>query len=284
MVHHAAEQHRPPLGQFGALVEIREDPLVLHEPAEDLPGGSEAGDPLADPAPRQRAGRDERLDLVVPQRPLELEPVGRVGAAGVGADLVARVAQQRRGVLGGRHRQRVHDAAAGQLAQPRGQPAEPGVGGWERQDAEAQEAAPTVVVEFVVTGRKGAAITDLKPTELEVRQARLDLNTDRAALLRQETTYLNAKATFNQLLVRPLALDYTVEDSIVIALAISREQLVEEALARNASINFAEQELTIAGHELREIRAEHGAIVARRADGPRPRSWRSPGPIPCRSR
>ena len=72
------------------------------------------------------------------QRPLELEPVGRVGAAGVGADLVARVAQQRGGVLGGRDGQRVDDAAARQLAQPRGEPAEAGVGGRQRQDAETQ--------------------------------------------------------------------------------------------------------------------------------------------------
>ena len=67
----------------------------------------------------QRARRDQRLDLVVAQGPLELEPVGRVGAPGVGAHVVPGVAQQRGGVLGGGDRQRVDDAAARQLAEVR---------------------------------------------------------------------------------------------------------------------------------------------------------------------
>ena len=54
---------------------------------------------------------------------------------------MARLAQQRSGVLRGGHGQRVDDAAARQLAEPRGQPAEPGVGGREREHAEPQAVA-----------------------------------------------------------------------------------------------------------------------------------------------
>ncbi len=93
-------------------------------------------------------------------------------------------------------------------------------------------------------------------SELEVRQARLDLNTDRAALLRQQTALVNAKAAFNQLLVRPLSLDYTVVDSVEIAMDIAVETLLAEAMAQNAALQVAEQERAVAALTLREIRAE----------------------------
>jgi len=47
----------------------------------------------------QRARRYQGRHLVVAQGALELQPVGRVGAAGVGAHGVATLAQQRGGVL-----------------------------------------------------------------------------------------------------------------------------------------------------------------------------------------
>ena len=93
-------------------------------------------------------------------------------------------------------------------------------------------------------------------SELEVRQARLDLNADRAALLRQETTLVNTKAAFNQLLVRPLDLNYTVADSIDVAMGITRAALLEGATASNTVIQAAEQEREISALTLKEIRAE----------------------------
>ena len=90
-------------------------------------------------------------------------------------------------------------------------------------------------------------------SELEVRQAQLDLNTDRVNLLRQETTLENAKADFNQLLVRPIDAVYAVEDTIPIEQFSDIEVLYQEALARNTLLQIAEKEQAI---EMREIRTE----------------------------
>ena len=93
-------------------------------------------------------------------------------------------------------------------------------------------------------------------SELEVRQAQLDLNTDRVNLLRQETTLLNAKSDFNQLLVRPLDQDYMVEDTIPVTPAGDLQTLNQQALAQNVLLQIAERESNITRIEMREIRAE----------------------------
>ena len=91
---------------------------------------------------------------------------------------------------------------------------------------------------------------------MEVRQAQLDLNTDRVNLLRQETTLLNAKSDFNQLLVRPLDEDYAVEDTIPIKPVGDLPSLRDQALAGNTLLRIAEQEQAIANIQIREIRSE----------------------------
>ena len=93
-------------------------------------------------------------------------------------------------------------------------------------------------------------------SELEVRQAQLDLNTDRINLLRQETTLLNAKSDFNQLLVLELDQEYAVEDTIPLEPIGDLVRLREEALANNTLLRIAEQDRAIASIEIREIRAE----------------------------
>ena len=93
-------------------------------------------------------------------------------------------------------------------------------------------------------------------SELEVRQAQLDLNTDRVSLLRQETSLTNGKANFNQFLARPIDLNYAVEDSIPLASVTAQESLIEMALAQNTLLRIAEQEQHIAALEIREIRSE----------------------------
>jgi hypothetical protein len=76
----------------------------------------------------QRRGGHEGLDLVAPQRTLEALAVGGVGATGVRGHRQPGVRQGRGDVLGGGHRQRVDDAAAGQLVEVLDQPAEPLLG------------------------------------------------------------------------------------------------------------------------------------------------------------
>ncbi len=128
-------------------------------------------------------------------------------------------------------------------------------------DIARQQQQVRVLEEAVAISQERLRIAELRrdlgsASELEVRQARLDLNTDRAALLRQQTALLTIKADFNQLLVRPLALDYTVVDSIDVGMMLPETLLLEETLARNATLQLARQAQSIARIEIREIRAE----------------------------
>ena len=93
-------------------------------------------------------------------------------------------------------------------------------------------------------------------SELEVRQAQLDLNADRVNVLRQETMLLNAKSDFNQLLVRPIGEDYAVEDTIPIEQIGDLSELHETALAKNTLLRISEEEQTIAQIQIKEIRSE----------------------------
>ncbi len=98
-------------------------------------------------------------------------------------------------------------------------------------------------------------------SELEVRQARLDLNADRAALLRQQIALDNTRADFNLLLARPGSLNFVVADSIILAQAVDPEALLQAAVAHNPSLRIAEQARAISSLEMREVRAERFPTV-----------------------
>ena len=89
----------------------------------------------------ERRRGDQRLHLVVPQRLLGVLAVGVVEPAGVGADLVPGVAEQRGRLLGRGDGERVDDAAARQVADVRGQPGQPGPVGRQPQHAQPQRVA-----------------------------------------------------------------------------------------------------------------------------------------------
>lgn len=128
-------------------------------------------------------------------------------------------------------------------------------------DLARQQQQLQVLQEAVAISEERLRIAELRldlgsASELEVRQARLDLNTDRAATLRQETFLINTKSAFNQLLVRPLSLEYTVEDSINVAMNLPQAILLTEAESRNVTLKIAEQEKMVSALEIKEIRGE----------------------------
>jgi len=93
-------------------------------------------------------------------------------------------------------------------------------------------------------------------SELEVRQARVDRNADRALLLRQEVALDNARAAFNQLLARPVDQDFVAADTLLLDTVLSLEALRETALGFNRTLLLAEQDRSVALLSLREIQAE----------------------------
>ncbi len=93
-------------------------------------------------------------------------------------------------------------------------------------------------------------------SELEVRRARVDLNADSAAVLRQDISLANTKAQFNLLLGRPGEAPFTVADSLEIGPVLEAEALAGEAEAANTSLRLAEAYREVARAAERETRAE----------------------------
>lgn len=87
----------------------------------------------------------------------------------------------------------------------------------------------------------------------ELLPAKVDLNTDRSAALRQEFSLRNAKMGLNQLLARDPATDFTVEDTIVVNTSLDYASLKSDALASNRSLQAARIERKVAELELREV-------------------------------
>ncbi len=93
-------------------------------------------------------------------------------------------------------------------------------------------------------------------SELDVRRARVDLNADRAALLRQRVSLTNAKAEFNRLLGRDIGLDYVVADSIRIEEPLALDALRTSSLQNNKTLAVVRQGEETAQLARREVQSE----------------------------
>lgn len=94
-------------------------------------------------------------------------------------------------------------------------------------------------------------------SDLEVRQAEIDLNADRAEVLRQEVTLSNTKATLNQLLARQEASTaFRVTEEIDVERTLRQNALLQTAEQRNAALQQARRAIRATELERREIRAE----------------------------
>lgn len=94
-------------------------------------------------------------------------------------------------------------------------------------------------------------------SDLEVRQARVDLNADRAATLRQEVTLSNTKATLNRLLARrTAATDFDVTNRIEVDPQLEQQALLATAEQRNPTLRRARRAQRAAEWAQQEVRAE----------------------------
>ncbi|MEM1125301.1 MAG: TolC family protein [Bacteroidota bacterium] len=124
-----------------------------------------------------------------------------------------------------------------------------------------QQAQVQVFEDAVTISEERLRIAELRrdlgsASELEVRQARVDLNTDRVALLQQETALANAKTTFNLLLGRPVDQAYAVQDTILVDPSLQADALRQRAEADNPTLRQARAEVRVTELEADEIRAE----------------------------
>jgi len=94
-------------------------------------------------------------------------------------------------------------------------------------------------------------------SDLEVRQARVDLNADSAAVLRQQSSVVAAKAQLNRLLGRRRASTrYAVAPRIALDTTLVAATLRRVAAERNPVLQQAQRALSVARAEERELRAD----------------------------
>ena len=91
---------------------------------------------------------------------------------------------------------------------------------------------------------------------LEVLQAKVDLNTDRSSLLRQELAVTNAKIALNQLLAREPTTEFTPSDTIRIAFDLNYDNLKQATGRRNSALQVAAMNRNVSRLELKEVQAE----------------------------
>ena len=95
-------------------------------------------------------------------------------------------------------------------------------------------------------------------SDLQVRQARVDLNADSAAVLRQQTALVNAKTQLNQLLGRPddASIRYAVTSTIEVDTSLGYTTLQQMALQESPALTQARQALQASRAATREVRAD----------------------------
>jgi outer membrane protein len=100
-----------------------------------------------------------------------------------------------------------------------------------------------------------------KAARTEYLRAQVDLNTDKAALMRQENVLKNAKATLNQLLARDLTASFDVPDSIVSYNTYKLDELLGKTNTQNANLLVAKSNQYVSMLNIREIRAERMPLL-----------------------
>lgn len=93
-------------------------------------------------------------------------------------------------------------------------------------------------------------------SEVELLQARSDLNADRAALLRERNLLNEAIISLNELLSREPETQFIVSESIPLKRDLDDEALYEKLMAENSELEIARMQYNVANLEVSQIRSE----------------------------
>lgn len=93
-------------------------------------------------------------------------------------------------------------------------------------------------------------------SEVELLQARSDLNADRALLLRERNILNEAKITLNELLSRDPMSEFSVADQIPVRRDLDEETLFQRLISENAELEIARMQQSAADLEVQQIRSE----------------------------
>ncbi len=130
-----------------------------------------------------------------------------------------------------------------------------------------QEEIVKALHEDIAVSEERAKIADRKfangsGAKLDLLQAKVDLNAQRSALLKQQTLLEEAKVNLNQLLARPLDTKFGVEDTVIISYHPTIEQLNATVYQRNNELLFSEKNIRISELNLRQIQAQRYPTIS----------------------
>lgn len=92
-------------------------------------------------------------------------------------------------------------------------------------------------------------------SKLDLLQAKVDLNTQKSAILKLKADMSNYKAVLNQLIVRSNENDFNVTDSIPLNYTVSYNDLKTSVLKQNDSIRFVQKNIFVSEQMVSEINA-----------------------------
>lgn len=128
-------------------------------------------------------------------------------------------------------------------------------------DVARQQQQIAVFQEAVEISQERLRIAELRldlgsASELAVRQARIDLNEDRAALLEQRSAITQAKATLNRLLGRAAAPTFAVRETATFTADFDAEQVLADARQQNRALRAAQAARVAAVEERRVAQSD----------------------------
>ncbi|MGE5363076.1 MAG: TolC family protein [Bacteroidota bacterium] len=92
-------------------------------------------------------------------------------------------------------------------------------------------------------------------SKLELLQARVDLNADRAALLKQQISLVNAKSQLNQLIGRKPETEMIVQDTIIVSGELEYQPMKQNVLDNNYSLLQSSSNISLANLNLSSMKA-----------------------------
>lgn len=90
-------------------------------------------------------------------------------------------------------------------------------------------------------------------SKIDLLQAQVDLNSQKAAYLQQQTLIEESKASLNQLIAIPVDNEYSVSDSIPVDTALNYISIKQAALANNPGLLLAKKNIDISQLALKEV-------------------------------
>ena len=94
-------------------------------------------------------------------------------------------------------------------------------------------------------------------SKVDVLQAKVDLNAQKSALMKESTLLSDSKETLNQLLVQPVDKEFEVADSIPLMNDYKYEDLKNSILAKNSDLLFSQKNIDVSNYMIREAKAAY---------------------------